>query len=334
MTIKDLAALTGYSIGTVSRALNNHPNVSPKARRTILEAADKCGFEINQNAKNLKQQRSDIILAVVKGTSNELFGSLIEEMQTLVSQTPYSLTVDYNDEDANEVLRAVTLCREKKPRGILFLGGNQDNFRAHFHDITVPCVLVTNDAQALPFDNLSSVTSDDYQGGLLAIEQLIHLGHRKFAVIGGHRQVSDITGLRYHGCMEGFRRNGIDFDEARRYEDIRFSYADGYAAVQRLLANHVEFTALFAMADVIAIGAIRALQDAGKQVPEDVSVIGYDGLDIGIYSVPRLASICQNVEHLARRSVEILLSQIVAEHPRCHETIPVVGCWRESTKKI
>ncbi len=334
MTIKDLAALTGYSIGTVSRALNDHPNVSPKARRAILEAAKEHGFQFNPNAKNLKQQRSNDIIAVVKGTSNELFGSLIEVIQTLVSQTPYALVVDYIDEDLDEVRRAVNLCREKKPRGVLFLGGNQDNFRAGFAEIDVPSVLVTNGAQQLSFENLSSVTSDDYQGGLLAAERLISLGHRKFVVIGGDRQVSDITGLRYRGCMEGFRKNGIEFDEENGYEDIRFSYNDGYNAMKRLLSGGVEFTAVFAMADVIAVGAIRALRDAGKRVPEDVSVVGFDGLEIGTYTVPRLDTVVQDVEKLATRSVQILLEQIGGQQTCYHEMIPVFGKWRESTRKL
>lgn len=334
MTIKDLAAVTGYSLGTVSRALNDHPNVSPEARKTILDAAKKYGFQFNPNAKNLKQQRSNTILAVVKGTSNELFGSMIEVVQTLVAQTPFSLVVDYNDEECDEVHRALELCREKKPRGVLFLGGNQDHFRSGFQGIDVPCVLVTNGADQLPFDNLSSVTSDDYQGGLMAIEYLAGLGHRSIAVIGGDRRVSDITALRYQGCMEGFRRFGICFDEDRDYEDVRFSFEDGYRAAQRLLERGVEFTALFAMADVLAIGAIRALQDAGKRVPEDVSVLGFDDLTIGNYAVPRLASVRQNATQLARRSVQILLDQIQGKKPCCHEIIPVTICCRESSRTI
>lgn len=334
MTIKDLAVLSGYSVGTVSRALNDHPNVSPKARAAILEAAKKSGFQINSNAKNLKQQRSNTILTIVKGTANELFGSLIEVIQTMISQTPYSLLVDYIDEDSNEVQRAVRLCPEKKPRGVLFLGGNQENFRADFQGIDVPCVLVTNSAQELNYPNLSSVTSDDYQGALMAISHLAALGHRKFAVIGGNRRMSDIAVLRYQGCMEGFRREGIAFDEKIAYEDIRFSYDEGYRAVRRLLKSGAEFTALFAMADVLAIGAIRALRDAGKQVPEDVSVVGFDGLSIGTYAIPRLDTVSQSVEALARRSVQILLERIDGDLPCCHEIIPVTGQWRESTRKI
>ncbi|MBR3935932.1 MAG: LacI family DNA-binding transcriptional regulator, partial [Oscillospiraceae bacterium] len=115
MTIKDLAKKTGYGVATVSRVLNNHPNVSEKARRSILQAVEESGFQINENAKQLKQQRATSILVVVKGTSNEMFGSLVEAIQSRVAETDYPLFVDYIDEDANEVMRAVNLSREKKP---------------------------------------------------------------------------------------------------------------------------------------------------------------------------------------------------------------------------
>ena len=137
MTIKDLAVKTGYGVATVSRVLNNHPNVSEKARQAILEAVEESGFQINANAQHLKQVHSTSILVVVKGTSNELFAELVEAIQGCVASTEYPLLVDYLDENANEVLRALQLCREKKPQGILFLGGNQDHFRESFHHINV-----------------------------------------------------------------------------------------------------------------------------------------------------------------------------------------------------
>ena len=91
MTIKDLAAKTGYAVGTVSRALNNHPNVSERARQEILEAAAESGFQLNVNAKQLKQHHSTTILVVVKGIGNELFGEMVESIQTLIAQTHYQL---------------------------------------------------------------------------------------------------------------------------------------------------------------------------------------------------------------------------------------------------
>ena len=330
MTIKDLAAATGYSVGTISRVLNNQPNVSEKARQIILKAAADADFQLNSNAKQLKQQHGTSILVVSKGISNELFDRLVQSIQKLVAQTNYPLVVDYIDENENEVLRAAKLCREMKPLGILFLGGNRENFLADFHQIRQPCVLVTNDAGDLPFQNLSSVSSDNVLAARMAIDHLVELGHRRIVVIGGDRQVSDTTRLRYRGCLEAFRAHGIPFDEEQDYETIRFSYTDGYMAAENLLARGREFTALFAMSDVMAIGAIRALTDAGKRVPEDVSVVGLDGLDIGRFLVPRLTTVEQAVEELAQRSLHLLYGAIEEHQSATHETIPVTFLAGES----
>lgn len=332
MTIKDLAAQTGYSVGTVSRVLNNQPHVSDLAREIILKAAEESGFQLNENARQLKQQQSNSLLVVCKGRSNELFDALLLAIQSRVADTQYTLIVDYIDESADEVRRALQLCREKKPQGILFLGGNQDHFQESFHQISVPCVLVTSSAADLSFENLSSVTSDDALAAAMAIEGLLELGHENVVVIGGHRTYSDITRLRYEGCIRAFREKGISFRE-EQYETARFTFEEGYRAAKALLERNPHFTALFAMSDVMALGAIRALTDAGKRVPEDVSVIGFDGLQIGEYTLPRLSTVAQSVEQLARRSMDRLLSAIEQTAQASHEIVPVRLLLRESVRK-
>ena len=334
MTIKDLSAQTGYSVGTISRALNNHPNVSQKAREKILQAAAESGFQLNANAKQLKQQHGNSILVVVKGTSNELFAELVEAIQTRFAPLKYPLIVDYQDEDMNEVARAVQLCAEKKPLGIMFLGGNQRNFRNDFPKIDVPCVLVTNSAAELDFQNLSSVYTDDFQASGDAMEALVTMGHRQIAIIGGKYDGSDTSRLRFNGCMKVLSRYGVDFDREKDYIGVRFSYHDGYEATEHLLRSGRRFTALFAVADVIAIGAIRALRDNGLRVPEDVSVMGYDGLTLGDYLVPQLSTVNQSVELLAQRSSDILLDCIEKGSQSRHETVPYTISKRESTRTL
>lgn len=334
MTIKDLAARTGYSVGTVSRVLNNHPHASKKARQAIMQVVEESGFQLNENARQLKQQHATSVLVVVKGTSNELFAELLTKIQQLMAQTSYPLIVDYLDEDANEVLRAVQLCREKKPLGILFLGGNSENFRNDFDKIDIPCVLVTNDAGGQVFANLSSVSTDDRQASRCAIDALVAMGHRKFAVVGGDRERSDTSILRYEGCLQSFQEHGIEFDEELDYQGVRYSYQDGYQATRALLDAGRKFTALFAAADVMAIGAIRALRDAGLRVPEDVSVMGFDGLPLGGYLVPQLSTVCQSVQLLAERSVSILTDAIENGSKPQKETVPFVVMQRESTRRI
>ena len=332
MTIKDLSAKTGYSVGTISRVLNNQPNVSKKAREQILQAVAESGFQLNTNAKQLKQQHGNSILVVVKGTSNELFSELVEAIQAKFAKLKYPLTVDYQDEDLNEVARGAQLCAEKKPLGIFFLGGNQENFRNHFQKIDVPCVLVTNSAAELDFPNLSSVYTDDLLASKEAMEVLIGLGHKHIAIIGGNYDGSDTSRLRYDGCMDALARHGIEFDRERDYMGIRFSYRDGYNATLKLLKSGRKFTALFTVADVIAIGAIRALRDSGLRVPEDVSVMGFDGLPLGDFLVPQLSTVNQAVGLLAQRSADILLDCIENGGNARHETVPYTVCQRESTR--
>lgn len=334
MTIKDLAAQTGYSVGTVSRVLNNQPHVSELAREVILRAAEESGFQLNTNAKELKQLHGNSILVVVKGRTNELFGDLIEVIQTSLIQTSYPLILDYIDETDNEVRRAVQLSREKKPLGILFLGGNREHFLEDFHHISLPCVLVTNDATDLPFSNLSSVSCDDMLASQLVIDNLVRIGHQKIVVIGGNREKSDTTRLRYEGCLKAFREHGIPFDPELDYETTRFSFEDGYRAAKALLQRNPGFTAVFAMADTMAIGAIRALQDSGKRVPEDISVVGFDGLTIGEYIIPRLSTVEQPVVQLAEQSLKLLRQNIEDNTTANYETVPVSLLWKESVRQI
>ena len=333
MTIKDLAAQTGYSVGTISRVLNNQPHVSELAREIILKAAEESGFQLNENAKQLKQQQSNALLVICKGNYNELFDVLLIEIQSRVADTHYTLIVDYIDERANEVRRALQLCREKKPQGILFLGGNQENFQESFHKIHVPCVLVTSSAADLPFSNLSSVTSDDTLAASLAIAGLLELGHKNLVVVGGHRDYSEIARLRHQGCVQAFREHGMVFQESQ-YETARFNFADGYRAARVLLERNPDVTALFAMSDVMALGAIRALADAGKRVPEDISVVGFDGLQIGEYTLPRLSTVSQSVEQLVERSMNLLLEGIETGMQAKHEVVPVRLMLRESVREL
>ena len=333
MTIKDLAEKTGYGVATISRVLNNHPNVSEKAKRIIMQAVEESGFQINSNAKQLKAHASSI-LVVVKGTANEMFSEMIETIQSRVAQTQYPLYVDYLDEEDNEVLRAIQLCREKKPLGILFLGGNSQNFLRDFYKIDIPCVLVSSDGSSLRFPNLSSVTTDDRQASRCAIDSLVALGHRKFVIVGGDRLSSDISRLRYEGCMQSLLKNGIAFDEELDYQGVRFSFQDGYNATQQLIASGRSFTALFAIADVMAIGAIRALHNNGLRVPEDVSVMGFDGLPLGSFLIPQLSTVVQSRQQMALRSVEILIQHMEHGGEAVHESVPYTLYQRESTRRI
>jgi LacI family transcriptional regulator len=321
MTIVDIAKEAGYSVSTVSRVLNGRRDVSPEAREKILAIVNARQFVPNKNAKHLKQTVSQSILLLVKGTSNMLFADVIEALQTTVEDSNYSLRVHYLDESTDEVAEAVRMCREHKPMGILFLGGNVKNFKDEFKEVTVPCVLVTDRGDELGFDNLSSVSTDDIAAAEEAVDYLFEHGHRNIGVIGGDMGLSSPSGRRKRGCLQSFAKYGCTFDE-RYYATARFSYDSAYHAMNNLLLQKLPITAVFAMSDVMAIGAMRAIFDAGLRVPEDISVIGFDGTLLADYYNPKIVTICQRYEEIARRSVEILLSMIGLNRQAEHVLIP------------
>ncbi len=323
MTIKDIARLSGCGVATVSRVLNDHPDVSDETRRKVLAVVEAQGFQPNNNAKHLKQQAGTGITILVKGTQNMLFADLVERVQALLRDSGRDAVVYYLDEDADEVSYALQLCRERKPLGILFLGGDLELFRARFQPIAVPCVLLTNTARDLHFGNLSSLTTDDGEAAAQVIEFLAGQGHRRICLLGGNWSCSQISYRRLEGCRRAFQRLGLPFDPERQCEPCRYSMADAYAATERLLDRRPDLTAIFAMSDVMAIGAVRALRDRGRRVPEDISVVGYDGIPMASYSVPRLTTVRQDTQRLAERGVDVLLRGIERRgQAPVHEVVP------------
>ncbi len=322
MTIKDIARLSECGVATVSRVLNDHPDVSEETRRKVLAVVEEQGFQPNNNAKHLKQQAGTSIVIIVKGIINMLFADLVEKLQTLLREAGQDTAVYYIDEDADEIAFALQLCRERKPMGVVFLGGDLELFQAGFAPITVPCVLLTNTARELGFRNLSSFTIDDGQAARQVVELLYEKGHRNIGLVGGNWSCTQISYRRLTGCRDACLRLGLPFDVDRQCEPCRYSMPEAYAATKVLLERCPDLTAIFAISDVMALGAIRALCDLGKRVPEDISVVGYDGIVIGQYSLPRLTTVRQDTQQLAERGVDALLRSIQRRSPPVHELVP------------
>ena len=334
MTIKDIAKESGYAVGTVSRVLNGQPGVSEKARVRIMEVVDKYQFRLNSNAKLLKQQTNDSVAIIIKGTKNMLFAGLVESLQGHIKDKGYTSLIYYIPEDDHEVEQAMQICRDIKPLGILFLGSNAENFREKFEYVDVPCVLVTNPAAGLHFDNLSSVCINDQSAAKMAVDYLVKLGHKKIAILGGEMLHSTPAKARYEGCMEAFMENGIDFDSDVYLESDYFTIEGGYTCMKRLLDRVQDFTAVFAMSDVTALGAIRAIHDKGLRVPDDISVIGFDGIEIGQYMVPKLTTIAQPYLEISERVVDILLEQMKDNGKAIHEQTTFTLVEGDSVRRI
>ena len=270
MDIRDIARLSGYSLGTVSRVLNDHPGVSDRARERVLEVVREVGYEPNTNARHLKTRNRASFAIMVKGMQNLLFNDIIEKAEGLFAEADEEARVHFVDEDADEVARAVHLDRIRHPKGFLFLGGDPSNFKEGFGQIGAPCVLLTNTAEDWGLKGLSSFSTDDEEAAASVIDYLWECGHRRIGVLGGNRKVSEVSEHRLAGVARAFSAHGASFDAERCYEPCRFSMRAGYEAAMRLLERADDLTAIFAFGDVIALGALRAVTDRGFRVPLDI----------------------------------------------------------------
>lgn len=327
-TIQDIARISGYSIGTVSRVINNRADVSDEARRIIEEVIRQENYQPNSSARMLRQSISSEVSIVVRGISNTFLQSLLEKTQISIRDHGEIANVQFIRETDDEVAMAAQSVQNFKPKGLIFLGGSTRTLREEFSEIRLPSVLISVDAEGLGFDNLSSFTTDDMDAGARVMSELVSQGHRRIGILGGYpgdaqgMRPDDSPARRIRGAVEKLEESGIEFDFVRDYEECSFSAEAGYHAAEKLLRRTPDLTGVFAISDSIAIGAMRAFRDMGMLVPEDMSVVGFDGITAARFSVPRLATIQQDVTTLARKGVDDLLMRISYESAAVHEKVP------------
>ena len=331
MTIKDIARISGCSVSTISRVINDRPDVRPETKEHVLKVMREAGFTPNTNARQLKIQQSRSLVFIVKGTRNLFFSDFLVQLQRAATLYGYNGIVSYLDENANEIDAAEKILREIKPKGIIFLGGSVSNFQNGFSNITVPSVLATLVSHDLSFPNLSMVGVDDRAAARTAVAHLIAQGHSKIAVLGGPA-TSFPSRMRRLGAQDAMEDAGLVFDN-KLYGLSNYDFESAYHAMNSLLARRAEFTALFAMSDVIAFGAIRALVSAGLRVPEDVSVIGFDGIETGDYCNPRLTTMQQPFTEISQAAISVLFGMIEKKKKPQDRIMEAELVVRESTGK-
>lgn len=310
MTIKDIAKACGVSVSTVSRALNNRPDVSDEVRRAVLSAVERMGYIPNDSARNLVRSQSDTIGVVVRGTGNLFFADMIKTVAAEIERRGYTMVLHQISSDADEIKAGAVLEREKKLKGLIFLGGRFDYTPSELAVIGVPyvCCSYTNYFGSLGEGDYSSVSIDDYMTAYQAMERLISLGHRRIAALVPSRNDRSISELRYKGFVAALTDYGIALDPQLVMETGGcFEMPETYEGMCRLIDRKAPFTAVFTLSDTTAIAAIKALHDRGLQVPEDVSVIAIDGLCVSSFITPTLTTMVQPGEEMARESVRILL---------------------------
>ena len=312
MTIKDIAERCGVSVSTVSRVLNDHPDVSEKARQKIMQVVQEVHYVPNNSARDLVKPQSNAIGLVVRGGGNPFFTEVMRSIEKAVGEAGYTMIFHQIPSGGDELSAGASLVQSKRLRGLILLGGCFDYSKEQIAVLKVPfvCCSYTNSFGGLKENEYSSVTIDDQKEAYKAVEMLIRQGHRKIALILDSRQDHSVAQLRYKGYQQALADHGIQLDEELVEETGKFDMASAYDAMCRLIKRRKDFTAAFVIADSMAIAAMKALSDEGWQVPEDCSVIAIDGIDISTYTVPTLTTLVQPAAELGEHSVEILLDMI------------------------
>ncbi len=321
MTIKDIAKNCSVSVSTVSRVLNQHPDVREEVRRRILDEVERSGYIPNNSARDLVKSSSDAIGIVVRGTGNLFFSEVLDIITQEINGAGFTAAPCFIDSDADEIRMGAMLERDKKLRGLVFLGGRFDYKPEELSRIGVPfvCCSYTNHFGCLEDRSYSSVSIDDFETACLAVEELIRRGHRRIAAVVPDCRDRSISELRFQGYLEALKRNELAFDPELLVETGGcYEMPASYDGVRKLTAQGVSFSALFALSDTIGMAAMKALTDSGLRVPEDVSVIAIDGLNVSEYAIPTLCTMVQPAEEMGRESVRLLLDTIQNGAPTRH----------------
>ena len=324
MTIKDIAKQCSVSVSTVSRVLNDRPDVSEDVRRKVLSAIKNSNYIPNNSARDLVRTKSDAVGLVVRGVSHPFYTDIIRAIERTITDAGFTMVMQQIGTCDDEVKCGAVMEREKRLQGIVFLGGRFDYTPADLAMLNVPfvCCSYSNRYGTLIEGEYSSVSIADGDTAQQAVEELYRHGHRRIAALISRPNDQSISQLRYEGYVQALESHGIPVDPDLVICTGGFGAKDAYRAVQKKMAENVDFTALFAIADSMAIGAMRALMDAGRRIPEDCSVIAIDGLELSAYIEPPLTTLCQPMEEMGRRSAEILLDMVRHKGSHACELLP------------
>ncbi len=316
-TIKDIAKKSGVGISTVSRVLNNSGFVSADTRERVLAAVKELGYIPNNNARNLKKGQSKTIALIAKSITNPFFHKMINTIEQKVLLRGYDLSIRNVTSTGQEMAIAMKEVQDQNLCGIILMGGSFDYTEEEFRLLGVPCVLLTVSAGEQVSKALySSIIIDDKAENYKATEYLIQLGHKKIGCIyNAYGNVMTPNTLRFEGYKKALEDYGIGFDPVltSSLNATQSGYEFGFNMMKNLLIRNKDMTAVVTMADTMAVGAAKAVTASGLRIPEDISIIGFDGIEVAEYYTPALDTISQPAEQMALGAIEALFSMMAGE---------------------
>lgn len=313
VTIKEIAKLCGVGVSTVSRAINNHPDINPETKQMILDTIKQYNYVPNNSARNLKRIDSNTIAILIKGIANPFFTEMIQVFEREIHSRKYSFILQHVEEAEDEIDVAIRLEKEKRLKGIVFLGGLSYHTEEKLDQLSVPVVSCTVDTSDMERE-IASISVDDVRESEKLTDYLIRSGHEKIALLTARHDDKSIGRMRLEGYRNALAKHTIPYREELvcwTSKDMKtYSMESGYALTKQLLRSGEDFSCIFAISDSMAIGACKALFDEGKRVPQDYSVAGFDGLSLASFYEPSITTIRQPREEMAEAATNLLFDMI------------------------
>lgn len=307
-TLHDVAKLAGVSIKTVSNVIHEHPNVTEKTRTRVLAAIKDLDYAPNLSARSLRSGKTNVIGLAIPELTNSYFTELANSVIMTAEEYGLTVLIEQTKGDRGKELQVLENAKRNLVDGMIYspLGLVQED--AELTGVGYPLVLVGENIFNGPKDH---VTMRNVEAARAATEYLIGLGHRRIAVIGAHRgEIIGSAGLRLRGYTDALAAAGIPFDENLIGYSAPWFRSNGAQVMNELLDRGVDFTAVFALNDLLAFGAMRVMQEAGISIPKDVSVIGFDNLEEAKYSIPSLSSVEPGKREIAEKAVKTLVERM------------------------
>lgn len=304
--IADVARIAGVSTATVSRVLATPDKVRQKTRDLVMEAVRKCGYTPNSVARNLRKRRTMTVLVVVPNLANPVFAQILRGIDDELTQSGYGLVIGSLDNCEEREARYVELALSRQVDGVILMNGRiPESNKRTMAEARLPMVAM---CAAIGDDEIPNVVVQDREASREAVEYLVRLGHRRLGFIAGPPS-NIIAKERFSGFLQGLEDAGLSDKDYVKWEG-KFVFSAGVAAAEAFLNLKERPTGIYASCDESAIGFIKVVRAAGVRVPEDVSVIGFDGIEFADYVEPTLTTFRQPLHDLGRRGASVLLKMI------------------------
>ncbi|RJR50875.1 MAG: LacI family transcriptional regulator [Desulfobacteraceae bacterium] len=330
-TIRDVARVADVSTATVSRVINSPEAVRAETRDRVQRAMDVCRYKYNALARGFVTKQSHILGLIIPTITNPIFAESTRGVQDFANEMGYQVILANSDYESEKEERLVEVLREKQVEGLMITTTNLEGgiLKSLIED-GFPFVLLYSTVRRGP---MSAVGVDNFSGGYTAAEHLIRLGHRRIAMLAGGFSFSDKSYHRWHGYRRCLKDHRIPYDPALTLQ-TQYTLSSGKDAIKTLLSVSDPPTAVFCSNDFIALGAMQGARELGVRIPHELSVVGFDDMEISSFISPGLTTIRQPAYDMGKLGTELLFRLISKEVKRpVHRMLETTLVVRGSTAK-